>query len=47
VLRPANPSDTVAFARAEDAFDLYGRLADISTPLLVSATRSTRPTSWP
>ncbi|MFC9896587.1 alpha/beta fold hydrolase [Nocardia sp. NPDC127579] len=33
--RPKNPADTLAFVRAEDAFDLDGRLADIQAPTLV------------
>jgi pimeloyl-ACP methyl ester carboxylesterase len=33
--RPKDPSDMVAFARAEDAFDLTGRLADVAAPTLV------------
>lgn len=33
--RPKDPSDMVAFARAEDAFDLRGRLADVTAPTLV------------
>ncbi len=33
--RPKDPSDMVAFARAEDAFDLTGRLGDITAPTLV------------
>ncbi|MEU8896530.1 alpha/beta hydrolase [Nocardia sp. NPDC048505] len=33
--RPANPADTLAFVRAEDAFDLDGRLAEITAPTLV------------
>ena len=37
LLRPSDPSDMVAFAHAEDAFDLGDRLAEISTPLLVIA----------
>jgi pimeloyl-ACP methyl ester carboxylesterase len=37
LLRPADPSDMVAFARAEDAFDLRARLRDISAPTLVIA----------
>ncbi len=35
--RPKDPSDMVAFARAEDAFDLGGRLGDITAPTLVIA----------
>ncbi|MDO3650155.1 alpha/beta fold hydrolase [Nocardia mangyaensis] len=34
-LRPKNPADTLAFVRAEDAFDLSGRLGDITAPTLV------------
>jgi len=37
LLRPRDPADMVAFARAEDTFDLSGRLADISAPTLVIA----------
>ena len=37
LLRPKDPSDMVAFARAEDAFDLRDRLGEISAPLLVIA----------
>jgi pimeloyl-ACP methyl ester carboxylesterase len=33
--RPKDPSDMVAFARAEDAFDVTSRLADITAPTLV------------
>jgi pimeloyl-ACP methyl ester carboxylesterase len=33
--RPKDPSDMVAFARAEDAFDVTNRLADITAPTLV------------
>jgi pimeloyl-ACP methyl ester carboxylesterase len=33
--RPKDPSDMVAFARAEDAFDVMDRLDDISAPTLV------------
>ncbi|WP_433628232.1 alpha/beta fold hydrolase [Nocardia sp. CA-120079] len=33
--RPKNPADTLAFIRAEDAFDLAGRLGDITAPTLV------------
>ncbi|WP_433198853.1 alpha/beta fold hydrolase [Nocardia sp. CA-107356] len=33
--RPRNPADTLAFIRAEDAFDLTGRLGDITAPTLV------------
>lgn len=35
--RPKDPSDMVAFARAEDQFDVTGRLADIKAPTLVIA----------
>jgi len=35
--RPKDPSDMVAFARAEDAFDVTGRLGDIGRPTLVIA----------
>ncbi|MGW6727850.1 alpha/beta fold hydrolase [Nocardia sp. NPDC055029] len=35
LVRPKNPADTLAFVRAEDAFDLDGRLADITAPTLV------------
>ncbi|WP_280347367.1 alpha/beta fold hydrolase [Nocardia neocaledoniensis] len=34
-VRPKNPADTLAFVRAEDTFDLDGRLADITAPTLV------------
>ena len=37
LLRPADPSDMVAFAHAEDAFDLGDRLNDITAPTLVIA----------
>jgi pimeloyl-ACP methyl ester carboxylesterase len=37
LLRPADPSDMLAFARAEDEFDLRDRLANITTPTLVIA----------
>ena len=37
LLRPSDPSDMVAFAHAEDAFDLGDRLAEISAPTLVIA----------
>jgi len=37
LLRPKDPSDMVAFARAEDTFDLKDRLGEISAPLLVIA----------
>ena len=33
--RPKDPSDMVTFARAEDAFDLTGRLDEIAAPTLV------------
>ncbi|MEV6428679.1 alpha/beta hydrolase [Nocardia sp. NPDC051463] len=33
--RPKNPADTLAFVRAEDGFDLSGRLGDITAPTLV------------
>ena len=33
--RPKDPSDMVNFARAEDEFDLRGRLGDITAPTLV------------
>ena len=33
--RPKDPSDMVAFARSEDAFDLRDRLADVVAPTLV------------
>ncbi|WP_067838226.1 alpha/beta fold hydrolase [Nocardia lijiangensis] len=33
--RPKNPSDTLAFVRAEDAFDLSARLGEITAPTLV------------
>lgn len=35
--RPKDPSDMVAFARAEDQFDVTGRLDDIRAPTLVIA----------
>ena len=35
--RPADPSDMVAFARAEDTFDLGSRLGDVTAPTLVIA----------
>jgi pimeloyl-ACP methyl ester carboxylesterase len=35
--RPKDPSDMVAFARAEDKFDLGARLADVTAPTLVIA----------
>ncbi len=35
--RPKDPSDMVAFARAEDAFDVTNRLTDIIAPTLVIA----------
>lgn len=37
LLRPADAADMVAFARAEDGFDLGDRLADITAPTLVIA----------
>jgi pimeloyl-ACP methyl ester carboxylesterase len=37
IARPKDPSDMVAFARAEDAFDLSARLGDIAAPTLVIA----------
>ena len=37
LLRPADPADMVAFARAEDRFDLKDRLAEITAPTLVIA----------
>ena len=33
--RPKDPSDMIVFARAEDVFDLSGRLAEIVAPTLV------------
>ncbi len=33
--RPKDPSDMIRFARAEDAFDLGRRLADVTAPTLV------------
>ncbi|MFI6040029.1 alpha/beta fold hydrolase [Nocardia sp. NPDC051321] len=33
--RPKNPADTLAFLRAEDAFDLTDRLGEIAAPTLV------------
>jgi pimeloyl-ACP methyl ester carboxylesterase len=35
IARPKDPSDMVTFARAEDAFDLGGRLGDVTAPTLV------------
>ncbi|WP_336084298.1 alpha/beta fold hydrolase [Nocardia sp. SSK8] len=35
LVRPKNPADTLAFVHAEDAFDLDGRLADITAPTLI------------
>ncbi|WP_448613838.1 alpha/beta fold hydrolase [Modestobacter sp. URMC 112] len=35
--RPGDPTDMVIFARAEDAFDITGRLGDITAPTLVIA----------
>lgn len=35
--RPADPADMLAFARAEDAFDLGDRLPEITAPTLVIA----------
>lgn len=35
--RPKDPSDMVAFARAEDAFDVSARLGDVTAPTLVIA----------
>jgi pimeloyl-ACP methyl ester carboxylesterase len=35
--RPKDPSDMVAFARAEDAFDVTARLGEITAPTLVIA----------
>jgi pimeloyl-ACP methyl ester carboxylesterase len=35
LVRPKDPSDMVIFARAEDVFDLSGRLADVTAPTLV------------
>ena len=37
VTRPDDPSDMLAFARAEDTFDLGGRLGDITARTLVVA----------
>ena len=37
LLRPADPADMVAFARAEDAFDLGDRLGEVRAPTLVIA----------
>ncbi|WP_280265131.1 alpha/beta fold hydrolase [Nocardia wallacei] len=34
-VRPRDPADTLAFVRAEDRFDLTGRLADITAPALI------------
>lgn len=42
LVRPADPSDMVAFARAEDGFDLCARLADVvATTLVVGGSRDT------
>ncbi|WP_440086528.1 alpha/beta fold hydrolase [Streptosporangium sp. LJ11] len=35
LVRPGDPRDMLAFARAEDGFDLGGRLADVVAPTLV------------
>ncbi|MEU8384736.1 alpha/beta hydrolase, partial [Streptosporangium sp. NPDC048865] len=35
LVRPGDPRDMLAFARAEDGFDLTGRLADVAAPTLV------------
>ncbi|WP_436757563.1 alpha/beta fold hydrolase [Streptosporangium sp. V21-05] len=35
LVRPGDPRDMLAFARAEDGFDLTGRLADVVAPTLV------------
>lgn len=35
LVRPKDPSDMVAFARAEDQFDLGARLGDVTAPTLV------------
>ncbi len=35
LMRPKNPADTLAFVRAEDAFDVTDRLTDITAPTLV------------
>jgi len=37
LVRPRNPTDMVAFARAEDAFDIGPRLGEITAPTLVIA----------
>jgi pimeloyl-ACP methyl ester carboxylesterase len=37
LVRPTDPADMVAFARAEDAFDLGSRLGEIAAPTLVIA----------
>ena len=37
LLRPANPADMLAFAHAEDRFDLGARLGEITAPTLVIA----------
>jgi pimeloyl-ACP methyl ester carboxylesterase len=37
LMRPSNPADMLAFAHAEDAFDLGNRLSDITAPTLVIA----------
>ena len=37
LLRPRDPADMVAFARAEDAFDLGPRLGEVTAPTLVIA----------
>jgi pimeloyl-ACP methyl ester carboxylesterase len=46
IKRDWNPSDMIVSIRAEDAFDIGGRLGEISAPTLViggAATASTRP----
>ncbi|WP_454197309.1 alpha/beta fold hydrolase [Nocardia sp. Marseille-Q1738] len=35
LVRPENPTDTVAFLHAEDSFDVGGRLGEITVPTLV------------
>ncbi|MEV6767011.1 alpha/beta hydrolase [Nocardia sp. NPDC051030] len=35
LVRPKNPADTLAFIRAEDAFNLSDRLSDITAPTLI------------
>jgi pimeloyl-ACP methyl ester carboxylesterase len=40
--RPKDPSDMMIFARAEDAFDLSGRLGDVATATTCTRPRSSR-----